>query len=298
MLNKIDLSRVDLNLLVLFETVAAEGHVGRAAARLNLSPSAVSHGLGRLRRLLCDPLFLRNPKGVAPTARARELAPAIADILARTRSVLSSAEPFDPKRSTRRFVIAGSDGALGVLPPRLIAATREAAPGVRFGFRDLLPRFETAFPGLDVGEFDIAVAPLESGPDRFVRRVLFKDSFVIAMRRGHELAGRLTLDSYCSARHVLVSYGGDPHGFMDMLLAEQGRRREVALTVPSFLAALSVAAASDLLTAAPQRLAEAYADQLGLALAWLMTLIEETASRGGKSPARPPPQRRRHGSRS
>ena len=73
MLNQIDLSRADLNLLVLFEAVLEERHVGRAAARLNLSASAVSHGLGRLRQFLNDPLFLRTPKGVVPTARGMEL---------------------------------------------------------------------------------------------------------------------------------------------------------------------------------------------------------------------------------
>src|SRR5918997_6391986 len=105
MLKETDLSRVDLNLLVLFATVLEERHVGRAAARLNLSPSAVSHGLGRLRRLLKDPLFLRTPKGVVPTARATELAEPIAEILARVRNVVATAEPFDPATSTRRFTI-------------------------------------------------------------------------------------------------------------------------------------------------------------------------------------------------
>ena len=80
MLNCVDLSRLDLNLLVLFEIVLEEGHVGRAAARLNLTPSAVSHGLGRLRRLLNDPLFLKTPKGVVPTARAAEIAAPIAEV--------------------------------------------------------------------------------------------------------------------------------------------------------------------------------------------------------------------------
>ncbi|RUV47121.1 LysR family transcriptional regulator, partial [Mesorhizobium sp. M5C.F.Ca.IN.020.14.1.1] len=103
MLNEIDLSRVDLNLLVLFEVVLEERHVGQAAERLSLSPSAVSHGLGRLRRLLNDPLFLRTPKGVVPTERAMDLAAPVADILTRTRSVIATAEPFHAATSTRRF---------------------------------------------------------------------------------------------------------------------------------------------------------------------------------------------------
>ena len=81
-MHETDLSRLDLNLLALFDTIRREGHVGRAADRLNLSPSAVSHGLARLRRMFDDPLFLRTPKGVVPTARAEEMAPAVAEIQA------------------------------------------------------------------------------------------------------------------------------------------------------------------------------------------------------------------------
>lgn len=105
MLHEIDLSRTDLNLLVLFETVYAEHHVGRAAARLNLSTSAVSHGLGRLRRLLNDPLFLKTPKGVVPTERAEALAPAIEEALRQVRSVVARAEPFDPSTTRRTTAI-------------------------------------------------------------------------------------------------------------------------------------------------------------------------------------------------
>jgi DNA-binding transcriptional LysR family regulator len=139
MLNSIDLSRTDLNLLVLFEVVMDERHVGRAADRLNLTPSAVSHGLGRLRRLLNDPLFVRTPKGVVPTARATELAVPIADVLARVRSVISTAEPFDRAKSTRRFTIGAPDGASAVFLPPLLAELREHAPGIDISVRQLLP---------------------------------------------------------------------------------------------------------------------------------------------------------------
>src|SRR3954469_17103581 len=100
MLNDIDLSRIDLNLLSLFEVVYRERHVGRAGARLNLSPSAVSHGLGRLRQLFHDPLFVRHPKGVVPTERAEAIAAPIAEILRQVRSVIEGAEPFEPARAS------------------------------------------------------------------------------------------------------------------------------------------------------------------------------------------------------
>src|SRR5579885_1035143 len=127
MLNRIDLSRADLNLLVLFEAVLEERHVGRAAERLNLTPSAVSHGLGRLRQLLNDPLFLRTPKGVVPTARATEIAAPVAEVLASVRSVMATAAPFDPSTSTRRFTIGAPDGVSAVVLRPLLAGPRRTS---------------------------------------------------------------------------------------------------------------------------------------------------------------------------
>ena len=112
MLNTAHLVRVDLNLLVLFHVVLEEGHVGRAAVRLNLTPSAVSHGLARLRRLLSDPLFLRTPKGVVPTTRALALNEEISAILKGVQGVLNAAVPFDAATSQRRFVLGAPDAVL------------------------------------------------------------------------------------------------------------------------------------------------------------------------------------------
>src|SRR5215475_11386988 len=139
MLNKTALSRIDLNLLVLFHTVLEEGHVARAAARLNLTPSAVSHALGRLRNLLNDPLFLRTPKGVVPTTRAQELGEPVRDILARVGRVMASAVPFDAATSGRRFVIGGPDAVMGSAMIPLWDSLGNAAPHVDIGLVHLFP---------------------------------------------------------------------------------------------------------------------------------------------------------------
>jgi DNA-binding transcriptional LysR family regulator len=262
MLNAVDLSRTDLNLLVLFEVVLDERHVGRAADRLNLTPSAVSHGLGRLRRLLNDPLFLRTPKGVMPTARAMELAAPIADVLARVRSVISTAEPFDPARSARRFTIGAPDGISAVFLPPLLAELQRTAPGIDISVRQLLPApgetsperaWRTAFADLEARAMDIAVIPSEHIPARFHARSLYEEDFVVAMRAGHPFADDPTLDRYCEMQHVVVSLTGDPYGFVDEVLANQGRSRRIALTVPNFVFALAVIAATDLISALPRR---------------------------------------------
>src|SRR5262245_23918145 len=168
MMNPIDLSRTDLNLLALFEVVLAERHVGRAASRLSLTPSAVSHGLGRLRRLLNDPLFLRTPKGVVPTARALELSAPVADVLARVRSVMASVAPFDPSTSTRRFAIGAPDGISAVVLRPLLAELSRVAPRVDIGLRQILPSparvWQTALAELEERLMDIAIIPSDDIP--------------------------------------------------------------------------------------------------------------------------------------
>lgn len=275
MLHEIDLSRTDLNLLVLFETVLEERHVGRAAHRLSLSPSAVSHGLGRLRRLLGDPLFMRTPRGVVPTDRALQLAEPIADALARVRGVLAAATPFDPASSRRRFAIGAPDGVSAVILPPLLARLKAAAPGVDIAIRQLLPiRGETdparawrgAFEDLETRALDVAVIPIDDIPARFHRRGLFEEDFVVVVRRGHPAAEGLDLDGYCALKHLVVSASGDPYGFVDSALAAQGRARRVALTAPNFMFALSLVADSDMVCALPRRFAQAYGPAFDLVI--------------------------------
>jgi DNA-binding transcriptional LysR family regulator len=272
-MNEIDLSRADLNLLVLFEAVLEERHVGRAARRLNLTPSAVSHGLGRLRRLLDDPLFLRTPKGVVASARALELAAPTADILARVRSVIASAAPFDPATSTRRFTIGAPDAVSAVLLPALLAHIGSVAPRIDIAVRQLLPphaarplerAWDPVLHDLEARSIDVVVVPIDAVPARFVERTLYEEDFVIAMRAGHPFAGSPTLDRYCRMRHLVVSQTGDPFGLFDEALARRGRARRVALTVPTFMQALAMLAETDLIAALPRHLVTSHAARFGL----------------------------------
>lgn len=320
MLNEIDLGRADLNLLTLFEVVLKEGHVGRAAQRLNLSPSAVSHGLGRLRKLLNDPVFLRTPKGVVPTARALELAGPVAEILARVRNVISIAEPFDAAKSSRRFIIGAPDGISSVFMPPLLVLLRSRAPGIDIGLRQLLPpqggrqigrAWEPLFDELDAGAIDIAIAPVETAPARFVAETIYHEDFVAVMRARHPFAAKPTLERFCTMRHLVVSMTGDPHGFVDEALAAQGLTRRVALTVPNFAMGLATVSETDLISAMPRRYVAMYVKRFGLVsrelplrlptfairaiapkvammdagLAWLFGLVQE-ATKGERTPRR------------
>jgi DNA-binding transcriptional LysR family regulator len=267
MLREIDLSRIDLNLLVLFETVVRERHVGRAAARLNLSPSAVSHGLGRLRRLLGNPLFLRNPKGVVPTAAAEALAEPVAEILRRVRQVVAGSGRFDPAISTRRFVIGAPDGISTVVLPPLLAEMGRVAPGVDLVVRHAMHPFDAVLAELDARSLDLAILPTDAVPARFAARPAYTEDVVVAMRRGHALGPAPTPAAYCAAVHVVVSRSGDPQGYVDTVLAEQGLHRRVALTVPNFLLALAVVGETDFVAALPRQLVAAHGGRFGVAAA-------------------------------
>ena len=275
MLNQIDLSRTDLNLLVLFETVLREQHVGRAALALNLSPSAVSHGLGRLRRLLNDPLFLRTPRGVIPTERALDLAPRIAEVLAGVRAVLAGSAPFDPATSTRRFRLGVGDAFLCTTGPTLATRLATLAPSVGMSVLHILPSFRQSLDEgpwdhvlalLESRELDVAILPWLTGPARFAARPVpgGEDRLIAATRADHPSAKDPTLDTYCRARHLVVSVRGDPVVATDTALAELGRTRRVAMTAPNFSSALFLVAASDLVVSLPQSLVASHGARFGL----------------------------------
>jgi DNA-binding transcriptional LysR family regulator len=273
MLNNFDLSRADLNLLVLFETVMEERHVGRSAMRLNLTASAVSHGLRRLRTMLDDPLFLKTPRGVVPTDRATELAPAVSDILARVRGVLQTAGPFDAATSTRRFVIASPDSILSVTLPPLLALLAAEAPRIDIGLKQLLPRhgelspelaWQDVLADLENRAVDLAIVPSDIFPRRFATHVLRQEDFVIAMRKGHPYARDRSLKGFCARQHLVVSHMGDARGFVDQLLAKRGLSRRVALTVPNFMFALTALADTDLIAALPRSLVEMHGRRHGI----------------------------------
>ena len=277
MLNHIDLSRIDLNLLVVFSKVFEVRHVGRAADQLNLTPSAVSHALGRLRGLLNDPLFLRTPRGVVPTTRALELAEPVADILNRVERVMASAAPFEATKSERRFVIGAPDAAMTSVMTPILRCVHTNAPHVDIGLLHLMPEqgrgskdqpWQGSLEKLERRQIDIALLPLRAVPPRFEARRLFEEDFVVAMRKGHRFARSPTLSAYTRSQHLLVSLSGDPHGF-DEFLAKRGLRRRIPLTVPTFMMALAHLSNSDLIASLPRRLVTSHAARFGLTTAEL-----------------------------
>ena len=120
---------IDLNLLRIYDILYDERNVTRAAARLFLTQSAVSHALARLREVLGDPLFVRIPSGLRPTERAHRFAPRLRVALAEIRSMVAN-PTFDPAKTSQRFIISGAHNFRALIVPSLIALARRSAPGI------------------------------------------------------------------------------------------------------------------------------------------------------------------------
>jgi DNA-binding transcriptional LysR family regulator len=117
---------------------------------------------------------------------------------------------------------------------------------------------------LDGRILDIAIAPIDEVPARFVERVIYEEEFVIAMREGHPYCDEPTLERYCTMRHLLVSQAHDDRGYVDSVLADLGLSRRVALAVPNFMFALAMVSKTDLMAALPRRLVALHAERFGL----------------------------------
>ncbi len=237
-MREINLERFDLNLLVVFDTLMRERHVGRAGEALGLTQPAVSHALTRLRHLLDDPLFVKHAKGMRPTPRAEALADTVASALRTLRQALNKEQAFDPATAKRTISIGGSDYVDFTLMPRLLPIVREAAPGFDLRLRSV--NSQTVLQELRRHELDIAIGPTTFAPEGVKLTPLFTERFVLIARQGHPaLHGTLTPKAFAGLQHLLVSQKGDPTGIVDDVLREAGLSRRVAVTVPHFLPRLS-----------------------------------------------------------
>jgi DNA-binding transcriptional LysR family regulator len=241
----------DLNLLVTLDALLAEGSVAGAARRLRLSPSAMSRALARLQQATGDPLLVRAGRGLVPTPRASELRERAGGVLDEALAVLRPAERLDPARLARSFTIRAGEGFVETFGADLLARAGREAPGVRLCF---LPKPDKDSSPLRDGRVDLetGVVGKTTGPE--VRaQLLFRDNFVGAVRRGHPLSrGKITPARFAGGRHVLVSRRGLDRGPVDDALDGVGLTRDIAVTVGSLSAALTLARSSDLIASVPE----------------------------------------------
>lgn len=261
-MNSPNFRTLDLNLLRVFDEVMAERSLTRAARNLSLTQPAVSNALRRLRNTLGDELVQRSGQGMAPTPRALAIWPAVREALQQLQASLIPNE-FVPAQARSTFVLAMADATAAELIPGLVETLEHEAPGVSLRVVPLTTRdprglLDEESCDLAVGYFPAVLADLTASAQSgealpFFYQRLYLGEYVCVMRKGHPLAsGPLTLQRFCGARHMLVSFSGRAFGFIDEALAALGQKRNVVLTVNQFFTAGRVVANSNLLTVLPR----------------------------------------------
>jgi DNA-binding transcriptional LysR family regulator len=292
----VSIEALDLNLLVVLHAVLEERNVARAARRLHVTPSAVSNALARLRGVIGDPLVTRKGRGIVPTARALELAPAIARGLRELETALRGV-PFDAASCTRTFTLAIADAGQVTWLPHIALRMAEAMPRAHLrviGIDSLVSLGDLSSP-----EVDLHIGLRGTGAGLHAEP-LFEERTVLVARRGHRVIGkRLSRSGLGTLRHVRVDMlpGRNLRDPVAAAYARAGIERVVALTVPSFAAAAAVVATADLVTTIPASLLAVHADlraviaatpahAVEIALCWHDRTDSDPAARGFRAVVR------------
>ena len=275
-MNEFDQSQIrklDGGLLLIFRELLLRRRASEVAQHLGLSPSAISHALVRLRDTFGQPLFIRRSHGLEPTQKALELGPRIEALLTLMGETLSADIGFDPLRSRRRFRIACPDDIASLIGVRLVDTFARAAPAAHFATRWAI--LDRALRAVRRGEVDLALGVFRQIPAGLVATPLYDDDYCVIARRGHPTVdGAISLAAYGRTGHLFV---GNPDGALaddtaidrEAMDATYGELPPAGLVstrgyVPQWETAMLIVASSDVVADCPRRLAERYADRLGL----------------------------------
>jgi DNA-binding transcriptional LysR family regulator len=256
------LAGLDANLLVALDALLTERGVTRAAERLHTSPAAMSRTLGRIRRVLGDPVLVRAGQSMVLTPRALAMREEVGAVVERCRRLLVPAEDVDLATLTHTFTVQTSDLLLAALASGLQEAAAAQAPGVSVRF---LSEAVEDTDALRDGVVDVEVGVLDHLDPETRTEDLVPLRMCAAVRAGHPLTrGELTPARFGAAEHISVSRRGLAYGPVDTALAEQGLRRRVPVVLPTHTAALLLARDTDLVCLTAAALPGDAASTLGL----------------------------------
>lgn len=260
-----ELSDIDLNLLVLFQQLMVERRVSKVAENMGLTQPAVSNALAKMRRVFGDELFLRTPGGMVPTPFAEQLGEPIGYALGMIHGGLNQRTEFDPANVKRTVTIGMTDIGEIVFLPSLIERLGREAPGITLNtVRNTAVNLRDDMAS---GKVDLAIGLLPQLKAGFFQRRLFRQRYVCLFRQGHALdRPRLTLADYKAAEHLVIVSAGTGHGKVDELIQKAGIHRAVRLTVPHFVSVGHILQRTGLVATVPERLALQLVEPFGLTL--------------------------------
>ncbi len=264
-------SKLDLNLLVIFDAIMRENSITAAAQQLAMTQPSVSNAVSRMRHNWKDPLFVKDGRGMKPTPYAMALWGQISGSLNNISEAVKPSQ-FVPTHAKRHFRIGCTDGMTALFWPQLRKRIEQQAPGV--GIYSI--PYQTDGESLLLAAQADLVIDCKPCDNKQIRSLpIFDQNFICIMGCDNPLATKdLTLDSFLQAKHLLISYSGDPSGTVDKKLEESGKSRHIAMTVNSFSGAVDLIKESDLICVMPYSIAakaicagEVSAKQLPLKLA-------------------------------
>ncbi len=251
-----NLSKVDLNLFIVFDAIYTEANLTRAGQIVGITQPAVSNALARLRETFNDPLFVRTAQGMVPTPMAQNIITPVRSALQLLRVSVQESRSFVPEQATKTYRISMTDLTEAVILPHLASRIRRMAPNINID-SFLVKRRETT-KELAAGRLDFAIdAPLNT--DTQVRHVkLFEDHHVCVMRPGHPLAKkeRITLDDYLAQSHIHISSRRNGLGHVDLALGKMGLQRRVVLRSQHYQMAPLVMESTDMVMTVHERFAK------------------------------------------
>ena len=250
-----NLSRIDLNLFVVFEAIYSHQSLTKAAGVLHVTQPAVSNALARLRNTLDDPLFVRGPSGMSPTPLARQLITPVRDSLRELDQCVRTRMEFNAAEARQTFRMHATEHAEIFLLPPLLKHIQEKAPGI--DLEVVFMRRKEIPLALASGELQLAIdAPLINSSE-LLSRSLRSDHYVCVMRDGHPLTeSELTLERFLSARHIHISSRSRGSGHIDLALRSIGHQRRIALRLQHHSGLPGLLRNSDYIAAIPQTQAQ------------------------------------------
>ena len=258
-----NISGIDLNLLIYFDVLLREKNVTRAASMLNITQPAMSNSLRRLRTLLDDPVLVRTSDGMVPTEKARKLAPVIRKVLLELEQALQEEKAFD-RNSYRVFRIMASDYAESTLLPLLLSKLSRIAPNMTI---DIMTPSDVTFHDVEEGKIDMAINRFDELPQSFYQKTLWHDSFTCMLNADNPIVNKFNLNHYLDSKHVWVSKTGfgvgvgmNPHdvqklGWVDEALNRLGKKRDIKVFTRNYNVAMQLALQDELIATLPSQAA-------------------------------------------
>jgi len=255
---------VDLNLLKTFQAIYEEKNITKAAEQLNLTQSAVSHALNRMRAHFKDDLFVRTPDGMLPTSIAENISIKVKQLLVQADILFTQDTAFLPSTSTRKFVIGVPEYVSFYVLQALLTRVQKEAPRTKVIVTAI--NYNNGHSEVSNENVDLAIGHFPPAPKFISADELYHEDFVLAARKDHPIfqKNNISIEDYMECQHIHFSLAGKDTGQIDQTLRKLGYSRSVQMTVSNYTLGLSILKNSDLMYSGPRHITEGMAQTFGL----------------------------------